>query len=31
MFKLYVLNAEEVFFGFYPITRQGHRPAGRRA
>jgi hypothetical protein len=22
MFKLYVLNGEDVFFGFYPITRQ---------
>jgi hypothetical protein len=21
MFKLYILNSEEVFFGFYPITR----------
>jgi hypothetical protein len=22
MFKLYILNGEEVFFGLYPITRQ---------
>ena len=31
LFKLYILNGEDVFFGFYPITRQSvSLPSGPR-
>jgi hypothetical protein len=31
LFKLYILNGEEVFFGFYPITRHTIRSPAARA